>query len=47
MKKAKGLLTIMVVCIIMCSVNIGIETRGQNGKDYIDVLNYSKSVSEY
>ncbi len=47
MKKAKELLAIMMVCIILCGVNSGIETCGQDGKDIMGVLNYSKTVTEY
>lgn len=47
MKKAKELLVIMMVCIILCGVNAGIETCGHDGKDYMGVLSYSKNVNEY
>ena len=47
MKKVKELLTIMTVCIILCGVNAGIETCGQDGKDIMGVLSYSQNPNEY
>lgn len=47
MKNVKGLLAMMMVCIILCGVNAGIETCEHGSKDYISVLGYSQDVGEY
>lgn len=47
MKKTKGILTIMIVCMVLCGVNTGIETCGQIGKDTIGVLSYTSNIDEY
>ena len=46
MKKICKLLAVMMVCIILCGVNTGIETCGQEGKDIMEVLSYSQGIKE-
>lgn len=47
MKKVKELLAVIMVCMILCGVNTGIETCGQDGKDYMGVLSCLQDTREY
>lgn len=46
MKNIKKVLAMMMACIILCGVNAGIETCGQDGKDIMGVLSYSQDANE-
>lgn len=47
MKKMKKLLILMIVCMILCSINVGIEPCMQDEKDTMGVLSFSQEVNNY
>ena len=47
MKKVKELLAVLMVCIVLCGLNAGIETCGQDGKDTMGVLSYMQDSNKF